>query len=129
MLADPPQKLNCCQKESFHAMIAIGLFRNINALCRYNMTLQELMLVREKLGIPAMRRHIFLCCDQSKPKCCDKELSVQSWEYLKHRLKELKLSENGGMVVHDNMLYVVTYQGKIMAFNFAENTVRWTKDM
>lgn len=44
-----------------------------------------------RLGIPGIRRHIFLCCDQTKPKCCDKDRSLESWEYLKRRLKELDL--------------------------------------
>lgn len=44
-------------------------------------------------GRPAIRRHIFLCCDQTKPKCCDKETSLVSWEYLKRRLKELGLAD------------------------------------
>lgn len=34
------------------------------------------------------QRHIFLCCDQTKPKCCGKEESLESWEFLKTRLKE-----------------------------------------
>ena len=49
------------------------------------------------LGIPHIKRHIFLCCDQTKPKCCDKEASLESWHYLKDRLKELGLSEQGGI--------------------------------
>lgn len=40
---------------------------------------------------PLMKRHIFLCCDQSTPKCCQKECGLESWEYLKARLKELNL--------------------------------------
>jgi len=51
----------------------------------------------ETLGINKAKRHIFLCCDQTKPKCCDKESSLISWEYLKKRLKELGLSEAGGI--------------------------------
>jgi (2Fe-2S) ferredoxin len=43
------------------------------------------------LHIPALRRHIFLCCDQTKPKCCSKEAGLESWEYLKRRLAELGL--------------------------------------
>jgi (2Fe-2S) ferredoxin len=50
-----------------------------------------------RLGIPVTRRHIFLCCDQSKPKCCDKERSLVAWEYLRNRLVELGLSEQGGV--------------------------------
>lgn len=49
------------------------------------------------LGIPHIKRHIFLCCDQTKPKCCDKEAGLESWHYLKDRLKELGLSEQGGI--------------------------------
>lgn len=37
------------------------------------------------------RRHIFLCADQSKPKCSPREASVESWDFLKRRLKELGL--------------------------------------
>jgi (2Fe-2S) ferredoxin len=51
----------------------------------------------DSLGVNAIRRHIFLCCDQSKPKCCDKELGLLSWEYLKGRLKELGLVGRGGI--------------------------------
>jgi len=53
--------------------------------------------VVHKLGIPAARRHIFLCCDQGKPKCCDRDRSLVAWDYLKGRLKELGLSEQGGV--------------------------------
>ncbi len=51
----------------------------------------------EAVGIHAIRRHIFLCCDQTKPKCCDRESSLIAWGYLKKRLKELGLSEQGGI--------------------------------
>jgi (2Fe-2S) ferredoxin len=51
----------------------------------------------DKLGLNATRRHIFLCCDQTKPKCCDKAASLAAWDYLKKRLKELGLSEQGGV--------------------------------
>ena len=43
------------------------------------------------LGVEKFRRHIFLCADQSKPKCSPREASVESWDYLKRRLKELDL--------------------------------------
>ena len=48
-------------------------------------------------GVGATRRHIFLCCDQSKPNCSTREASLQSWEFLKTRLRELGLSEQGGI--------------------------------
>ncbi|MGD0871819.1 MAG: ferredoxin [Bryobacteraceae bacterium] len=43
------------------------------------------------LHIFGLRRHIFLCCDQTKPKCCSKEAGLESWEYLKRRLAEVGL--------------------------------------
>jgi (2Fe-2S) ferredoxin len=54
--------------------------------------------IAEKIGIPTATRHIFLCCDQENPKCCDKERGVAAWDYLKRRLKELGLSEQGGVL-------------------------------
>lgn len=51
----------------------------------------------ESLGVDKIRRHIFLCCDQTKPKCCDKALSLESWTFLKQRLKELNLIGAGGI--------------------------------
>jgi (2Fe-2S) ferredoxin len=43
------------------------------------------------LGLSEIKRHIFLCCDQSVPKCCSKEVGLIAWEYLKNRLQELGL--------------------------------------
>jgi (2Fe-2S) ferredoxin len=42
-------------------------------------------------SIPGVQRHIFLCSDQTKPKCCTKEAGLESWDYLKRRLGELGL--------------------------------------
>lgn len=60
-------------------------------------TLERQRHLAECVGVPATRRHILLCCDQTKPKCCDKERSLVAWSYLKSRLKELGLSEQGGV--------------------------------
>ena len=54
--------------------------------------------VAAKIGIPDARRHIFLCADQSTPKCCEKERGLAAWDYLKARLKDLGLSEQGGIL-------------------------------
>ena len=51
----------------------------------------------EKLGIPQLRRHIFLCCEQTRPECCSKKRSLKAWKYLKSRLKELGLADRGGI--------------------------------
>lgn len=52
----------------------------------------------ESIGVPLARRHIFLCCDQTTPKCCDKARGLAAWDYLKARLKALGLSEQGGIL-------------------------------
>ena len=57
----------------------------------------QLRMVRE-VGVDMAQRHIFLCCDQTKPKCCELERSLEAWAYLKRRLKELGLSERGGVL-------------------------------
>lgn len=49
----------------------------------------------DKLGIGSHQRHIFLCADQSKPKCCSHKEGMEAWDYLKDRLKELELSVPG----------------------------------
>lgn len=72
--------------------------------------------IQEKLefaGVPQIRRHILLCCDQSKPKCCPKYDGLKSWDYLKKRLTELELVGEGGVFrTKANCLRVCT-QGPI----------------
>ena len=43
------------------------------------------------LSLDKIQRHIFICADQTVPKCCDKAESLVAWNYLKKRLKALKL--------------------------------------
>ena len=72
----------------------------------------ELKAAVEKLKLGAIRRHIFLCADQTKPKCCDKDLGLAAWDYLKKRLKELNLAEAGVFRSKANCLQVCV-QGPI----------------
>ncbi len=58
---------------------------------------KQTALAAETLRINSIKRHIFLCCDQSKPKCCEKADSLQSWNYLKKRLQQLNLLREGGI--------------------------------
>jgi len=51
----------------------------------------DLASIAQSLGLERYRRHIFLCADQTEPKCCSKAQGLESWEYLKRRLKELNL--------------------------------------
>ncbi|HBC40905.1 MAG TPA: ferredoxin [Pseudanabaena sp.] len=52
---------------------------------------QQLANRAANLAIPQIEKHLFICADQTKPLCCQKELSLQAWDYLKRRLKELDL--------------------------------------
>lgn len=47
----------------------------------------------ETLGLNRIQRHVFICADQSLPKCCGREASLQAWDYLKKRLQELQLDQ------------------------------------
>lgn len=58
---------------------------------------EELAKIVQSLGLAGIRRHIFLCCDQTKPKCCDKAESLESWDYLKKRVNALRLQGYVGL--------------------------------
>ncbi len=50
----------------------------------------------QSLHLEQIQRHVFICADQTVPKCCDKAESLVAWDYLKKRLKELKLDAPTG---------------------------------
>jgi (2Fe-2S) ferredoxin len=54
--------------------------------------------VADTIGVPVARRHIFLCAEQSTAKCCDRDRSIVAWDFLKKRLNELGLSNQGGIL-------------------------------
>ncbi len=54
-------------------------------------SLSPLEQTAASLHLTAIDRHIFICADQTKPKCCDHAASIVAWDYLKQRLKELQL--------------------------------------
>jgi len=54
---------------------------------------ERLRTVAHNLGIGRIGRHIFLCADQTNPKCCDKQAGLEAWDYLKRRLGELGLMQ------------------------------------
>ncbi len=51
----------------------------------------------KKFKLANIKRHIFLCCDQTEPKCCSREEGLKAWQYLKRRLIELHLTREGGI--------------------------------
>ena len=47
----------------------------------------DLALIRQQLAnraanlaIPQIEKHLFLCADQTKPLCCQKEIGLQAWD-------------------------------------------------
>jgi (2Fe-2S) ferredoxin len=71
----------------------------------------ELQRANEALGLGKYARHIFLCADQSEPQCAPRERTIESWEFLKQRLKELKLAGPQPLVYRSkvNCLRVCTH--------------------
>jgi (2Fe-2S) ferredoxin len=61
-------------------------------------SVENLRQLAEEIGVPVAKRHIFLCCDQTKPKCCDRDRGDEAWKFLKRRLKELGLADDGGIL-------------------------------
>jgi (2Fe-2S) ferredoxin len=43
------------------------------------------------LGLKTIAHHLFICADQTKPLCCSSTAGLESWDYLKKRLRELGL--------------------------------------
>ena len=52
--------------------------------------------LREEYGA-GTKRHIFICAESEKGKCCPRKYGTQSWKFLKRRLKELGLDRDGGI--------------------------------
>ncbi len=50
-----------------------------------------------KLGIDKIQRHIFICAGPTKAKCCDGDASLAAWDFLKTRLADLELTNDGGV--------------------------------
>ncbi len=65
----------------------------------------------KRFGVGTIRRHIFLCADQTEPKCCTKAAGLEAWEYLKARLKELGLTGPAPLVYRTkaNCLRICTH--------------------
>ena len=50
------------------------------------------------LRIGELGRHLFICAGQTVPKCAPRETTLESWQFLKRRLKELGLTERAPCV-------------------------------
>jgi len=56
--------------------------------------LESLQERAQERCVAGIRRHIFLCCDQTKPQCCTKEAGMEAWDFLKARLQGLGLLDH-----------------------------------
>jgi (2Fe-2S) ferredoxin len=52
----------------------------------------RLEAIADALSVPRIERHIFLCADQTTPKCAPRDETVEVWRFVKKRLKELGLA-------------------------------------
>ena len=59
---------------------------------------EPLAEVARRLGIGQLERHIFVCADQTQPKCAPRAETIQAWDFLKRRLAELGLHDRGPRV-------------------------------
>jgi (2Fe-2S) ferredoxin len=53
---------------------------------------ERLDAISSALSIPRAQRHIFLCSDQTTPRCAPVEVTQALWSHLKRRLKDLDLA-------------------------------------
>ena len=53
---------------------------------------KKLQKAVECLGLLHYKRHIFLCADQTDAECAPRKATLESWDFLKKRLKELNLA-------------------------------------
>lgn len=67
----------------------------------------------KKLGLAGVQRHILLCHDKKTAKCARKKEMAEVWDYLKHRLKELKLDGQGGVFASKSYCLDICQDGPI----------------
>jgi (2Fe-2S) ferredoxin len=65
---------------------------------RAGVSSESLNETARRLGIGSIGRHIFLCADQTEPKCAPRNVTNESWVFLKRRLAELGLVQAGSCV-------------------------------
>lgn len=48
-------------------------------------------------GFASVKRHIFICAEAEKGKCCPRSQGTAAWKFLKGRLRQLGLDHGGGV--------------------------------
>ena len=61
--------------------------------------------IAKSYGIGILSRHIFLCAEQSKPKCAPVEETTRTWDYLKKRLVQEGLVPTAAIPQPENCIY------------------------
>ncbi|GAB1266607.1 (2Fe-2S) ferredoxin domain-containing protein [Aurantivibrio infirmus] len=61
------------------------------------MDIEPIVRAAKNLRLSDIERHIFLCADQSEAKCCNKDDSLLSWNYLKRRINDLQPEFKGSV--------------------------------
>lgn len=61
------------------------------------MITKKLQEKADELHLDKINRHIFICADPPEAKCSSKKKGLESWKYLKKRLKELDLKGKRGI--------------------------------
>ena len=69
----------------------------------------------KKLGVPKIRRHLFMCVDKKEADCASSREMSAAWKYLSKRIKELKLGKNLGLFTTATQCMDVCKGGPILA--------------
>ena len=69
----------------------------------------------KKLGVPKIRRHLFMCVDKREADCASASAMTQAYKHLRKRLKELKLGKSHGLFPTATQCLDVCKGGPILA--------------
>lgn len=93
---NPAQTIVCVKSELYLIILLIqkSIFKKIMTFLHMNKKLREKV---SDLGLNNIQRHIFICAEPKKAKCCSKKKGTESWKFLKQRLTELNLTTETGV--------------------------------
>jgi len=77
------------------------------------------------LKLNLITSHIFLCADQTKPKCCSLEAGLESWDYLKKRCRELNVESPGSIARTKANCLQVCVSGPVAVVYESSGTSTW----
>ena len=83
---------------------------------------EELLANIAQYGVGRIARHIFLCADQTEPKCAPREQTLAAWDYLKKRLAELGLTSGEHVIYRTKANCLRICEGGPIAVVYPEGT-------